>query len=832
MTVKAEENIIPFPNDQLYSNEKGFEENKESKELIEEPNQTVSQDSNTPEGVLENIDVSEKVKEVSDLKENVDNSVNKHIDNENIDEPVLENSNESIKQEQKEQKVNTDETIDKRTSNFRSTTIEKNKVSVEAIFRLYNPNTGEHHYTSSRGENNYLEKVGWISEGIGWYAPVRGDEVYRLYNPNNGNHHYTKSKGESNFLSRVGWIYEGIGWHSGGTKSIYRLYNPYAKGAGSHHYTGSKGESNYLDKIGWNYEGIGWYAIEESVLDDSITKPNNKLDVEMTSTGLQVNFSSNTITDYSKIRFSVWSEKNGKDDLLTYQSDFNGNATIPFLNHNDFGLYNIEAYFENSNKILVSKSIELETYKTNTEISKVNDTTYTVRVNNVPMAINGIVVPVWTSKNGQDDIKWYEGKKIADGEYLATILLGNHNLEEGFYNVHVYGKGFKKLAPLAATEGFTTKLLPTQTGNINISNVDKKNYSFTATVSEVGHKLGIKSIDIAVWSDPNGQDDIEWYRAIPQADGTYKAIVHLATHEFVNGNYNIHVYYNLKNNTKSGVGALTKKIQVPAPREFIQKELQSIRSKFNELFGGVPGNKSLVVMPTNGTELLSINDNVQRSASTIKLFIMAAAFAKSERGELNLSQAYTIKNSDLVEASTALAGKAGVTYTLDDITRMMVQYSDNTATNIMISAIGGVDAVNSEIRRLGYTKTTLNRYMRIQSQIDRGLENYISAVEATDLLKNIYNQSSTASTQSDKSMLNKLSNNFYKLWLPANIQSIAQTWDKPGNDPKFGVENDIAIIKRNGRAYAVGLLTQGNRGNGLTYTNKFAQFGKFIASLL
>ncbi|MGT2744331.1 GBS Bsp-like repeat-containing protein [Streptococcus phocae subsp. phocae] len=705
---------------------------------------------------------------------------------------------------------------------------------VEAIYRLYNPNSGEHHYTSSRGENNHLISVGWKAEGIGWYAPKQGEAVHRLYNPNNGDHHYTKSKYESDFLNNIGWRYEGIGWYSGGKKAVYRLYNPNNKGAGSHHYTHSIDENNHLDNIGWNAEGIGWYSIDEANLDSSLVKAKHTVKATATPTGLELSVSSNTVTDYSKIQFAVWSSGSNKSDLKWYRSNVDGSIKVSYLNHDGFGRYNIEAYLDHSNKkqYLSSTTVEVASQKINTKLTKIDSATYSVVVDNVPAAISGVVVPVWSAHNDKDDIKWYEAEKLANGSYKAVISLANHNLDEGLYNVHVYGKGFAKLVGLGVTEGFVATSVPNQTGKVVISDVNKSNYTFTTTISEVGHKAGVQTVEVAVWSDSNGRDDLEWYQAFKQNDGTYKATIHLATHEYVNGTYQVHVHYGLKNKQKSALAALTTNITTPAPREYIKKELESIRAQFQHLFGSVPGSKSLVVMPTDGTELLSINDNVQRSASTIKLFIMAAAFAKAERGELNLQQAYTVKPSDLVAASTVLTGTAGRTFTLDDITRMMVQYSDNTATNIMISAVGGTSAVNNEIRRLGYTKTTLNRYMRIQSQIDAGLENYISAVEATDLLKNIYNSATTINPNSDRSMLAKLSNNYYKLWFPAGIQSMAQTWDKPGNDPAFGVENDIAIIKRHNRAYAIGLLTQANGGNGLSHTNRFAQLGQFIANKL
>ena len=85
--------------------------------------------------------------------------------------------------------------------------------------------------------------------------------VYRLYNPNAGDHHYTTSAAEKDNLVKVGWRYEGIGWYSTGNEGqpLYRLYNPNAK-AGSHHYTTNAAERDNLKKLGWRDEGIAWYG--------------------------------------------------------------------------------------------------------------------------------------------------------------------------------------------------------------------------------------------------------------------------------------------------------------------------------------------------------------------------------------------------------------------------------------------------------------------------------------------------------------------------------------------------------------------------------------------
>lgn len=132
-----------------------------------------------------------------------------------------------------------------------------------AMFRLYNPNSGEHFYTASAYEGNHLINVGWSYEGVSWVAPSSSDTpVYRVYNPNAGDHHYTMSAYERDSLVRVGWQYEGIGWYSDDaqTMPLHRLYNPNAR-AGSHHYTTSAYERDSLVRAGWSSEGLAWYGL-------------------------------------------------------------------------------------------------------------------------------------------------------------------------------------------------------------------------------------------------------------------------------------------------------------------------------------------------------------------------------------------------------------------------------------------------------------------------------------------------------------------------------------------------------------------------------------------
>jgi hypothetical protein len=132
-----------------------------------------------------------------------------------------------------------------------------------SMYRLYNPNSGEHFYTSSASEKATLVSAGWHYEGIGWTAPSTSTTpVYRLYNPNAGDHFYTTSASERDSLVSAGWNYEGVSCNSASSSSgvpVYRLYNP---NSGTHFYTTSSSEKENLVSLGWHYEGIGWYGVD------------------------------------------------------------------------------------------------------------------------------------------------------------------------------------------------------------------------------------------------------------------------------------------------------------------------------------------------------------------------------------------------------------------------------------------------------------------------------------------------------------------------------------------------------------------------------------------
>ena len=132
-----------------------------------------------------------------------------------------------------------------------------------ATYRLYNPYTHEHLFTTDAVEKDNLVALGWNFECVAGKVYVYGEKggVYRLYNPTTGEHHYSSNEDEVANCVKAGWVNEGIHFYSvqNGNVPVYSMYNPYEKKF-YHHYTSDPDEIAKMVKAGWIKEEIKWYA--------------------------------------------------------------------------------------------------------------------------------------------------------------------------------------------------------------------------------------------------------------------------------------------------------------------------------------------------------------------------------------------------------------------------------------------------------------------------------------------------------------------------------------------------------------------------------------------
>ena len=147
-----------------------------------------------------------------------------------------------------------------------------------------------------------------------------------------------------------------------------------------------------------------------------------------------------------------WSLVNGQDDLVWHkasrQSDGSYRVTIKASEHkNSLGNYRADVYIvDNANQrhYVTETIVDVKHNKPVGTISVVNNNndtgTFDVLITNLTNSsgISGVVIPVWSEQNGQDDLVWHNATKQNDGSYKVTISASQHKWNSGKYIVHGY----------------------------------------------------------------------------------------------------------------------------------------------------------------------------------------------------------------------------------------------------------------------------------------------------------------------------------------------------------------------------------------------------------
>ena len=210
------------------------------------------------------------------------------------------------------------------------------------------------------------------------------------------------------------------------------------------------------------YKLYEWDAVSNttnSVLEnEGVESQNPKADLAITglnnATGSYDLVISNLVAPqgFKEVLVPTWSEKNGQDDIIWYKAAKQANGdykvTVRSSNHKgDSGLYNSHVYLvDNDGKYigLGGKQVTLDITKTQGTLTIVNNDknrgTFDVLITNLtnPSGISGVLIPVWSEQNGQDDLVWHNATKQDDGSYKVTISASQHKWNSGKYIVHGY----------------------------------------------------------------------------------------------------------------------------------------------------------------------------------------------------------------------------------------------------------------------------------------------------------------------------------------------------------------------------------------------------------
>ena len=338
------------------------------------------------------------------------------------------------------------------------------------------------------------------------------------------------------------------------------------------------------------------HYISEKVVSVDYARPSGVLTIENnnTATGTFDAVVRNIVapTGLKEVLVPSWSLDGGQDDLIwhkaTRQADGSYRVTIKATDHkNSTGKYRADAYIvDDSNKrfYLTEKVVEVTQTRPRASLVIENNNadlgTFDAVIRNIvaPNGVKEVLVPSWSLVNGQDDLVWHKASRQSDGSYRVTIKSSEHKNSLGNYRADLY------IVDNANQRHYITETIVDvkhnkPVGTISVVNNNKDTGTFDVVISDVYSSKGVRTVQVPIWSEKDGQDDIRWYEATRQANGTYTVNVQATNHKNSTGLYNIHLYYILNDGSQVSVGGTTTTVEFRNAKTKTQTYITNVNSE-------------------------------------------------------------------------------------------------------------------------------------------------------------------------------------------------------------------------------------------------------------
>jgi beta-lactamase class A len=210
----------------------------------------------------------------------------------------------------------------------------------------------------------------------------------------------------------------------------------------------------------------------------------------------------------------------------------------------------------------------------------------------------------------------------------------------------------------------------------------------------------------------------------------------------------------------------------PTPVEETDPSTDYIASTLQNL----PGLASSAVLLPSGDAVGEGGERPVPAASTIKLWIAAVTFEEAELGNLDLLDEHTIRGEDQAFGTGILNQEQflGQSMTIADLVEIMLLHSDNSAANILVGHVGGMDRINEYAQDNGYEDT---RIQRLLGDLDSEQENYTSARDGALFIERLIEGEIVGQSYSEElqDILERRANdgggmNFFGRELPSGVQ--------------------------------------------------------------
>lgn len=229
----------------------------------------------------------------------------------------------------------------------------------------------------------------------------------------------------------------------------------------------------------------------------------------------------------SSVLIPTWSQENGQDDIVWYAASNHGNgiwvAAIDAARHG--GGTMISHVYADNVRVGSTTYVTPVMAKPYATAQAITSTRYKITAYNLGAATK-VQVPTWSDQNGQDDIVWLNATNDGGGvwsTYVDTVPHGG-----GLMYSHVYVDG-QPVASVSYTAPYTQRIA------VTVEPLGGSRFKITATNLSWATK-----VTMPTWSEADGRDDIAWYVASRNGDGSWSAVIDANRHG--GGLMHTHVY--------------------------------------------------------------------------------------------------------------------------------------------------------------------------------------------------------------------------------------------------------------------------------------------------
>lgn len=241
-----------------------------------------------------------------------------------------------------------------------------------------------------------------------------------------------------------------------------------------------------------------------------------------------------------------------------------------------------------------------------------------------------------------------------------------------------------------------------------------------------------------------------------------------------------------------------------------------------------------------GEEIALGADEIMDTMSVIKIPLMAEVFRQAEAGKFSLSDRLTLKASDKRPGTGVIRMlDDGAVLTIGDLITLMINVSDNSATDMLFAQVGGVDPVNALMHRYGLstikaTGTADDWFQALRREPDAwkfhvegkhpfGLS---SARDTGKLLASIV-QGEVVSEVACRQMMGALRSQLYRTRLPRYVDNFMIAHKTGDFLPYIG--NDVGIIELPSCRVVVCVFTAHHNGKGVLLEDAIGRIAEQVS---